>query len=45
MWQTFPTTVVFQTEVKERPGTVAISGAAVEFQAGMIQPPAAASRL
>lgn len=34
MWVTSPTTVVFQTSVKERPGATAISGAAVEFQAG-----------
>lgn len=34
MWVTSPTTVVFQTSVKERPGATAISGAAVDFQPG-----------
>lgn len=37
MWVTSPTTVVFQTSVKERPGAVAINGAAVEFQPGKLQ--------
>lgn len=34
MWRTSPTTCVFQTHVMDRPGTVAISSAAVEFQPG-----------
>jgi hypothetical protein len=39
MWATSPTTVVFQTNVKERPGAVAISNAAVEFKPGMLSLP------
>jgi hypothetical protein len=34
MWVSSPTTVVFETSVKERPGAKAITGAAVEFQPG-----------
>lgn len=39
MWATSPTTVVFQTNVKERPGAVAISNAAVEFKPGILSLP------
>lgn len=46
MWVTSPTTVVFQTSVKERPGATAISGAAVEFQPGTrLQQQAGTSKL
>jgi len=43
MWAVSPTTVVFVTNVKERPDAMAISSAAVEFQAGMMQLSGAAS--
>jgi hypothetical protein len=39
MWATSPTIVVFQTTIKERPGAVAISGAAVEFHPDKLHVP------
>jgi hypothetical protein len=39
MWVASPTTVVFQTTIKERPGAVAISGAAVEFHPDKLHAP------
>jgi acyl-CoA thioesterase FadM len=48
MWVTSPTTVVFQTSVVQRPGTVAITNAAVTFAPGAVLRsgvPAASPRL